>query len=36
MVEVTSGKNEHMVFKHGSNQSGNKNDDGNKRDIIIK
>jgi hypothetical protein len=26
MVEVTSDRNEHMVFKHVSNQSGKKND----------
>jgi hypothetical protein len=27
MVEATSDRNEHMVLKHVSNQSGNKNDD---------
>jgi hypothetical protein len=30
MVEVTSDRNECMVFKHVSNQSGKKNDDRNK------
>jgi hypothetical protein len=30
MVEVTSDRNEHMVFKHVSNQSGKNNDDKNK------
>jgi hypothetical protein len=30
MVEATSDRNEHMVLRHVSNQSGKKNDDRNK------